>query len=81
MEGFQTIAGGISKGDQLRHTTLVSKRSGFALHGDVGGFKAGSERVESCGIGDFPAEDLRARLNGPVDKQALFAVVHTEGAH
>jgi hypothetical protein len=63
-----------SAGDRVRHTAPVGQRRGFALHGDAGGFEAGSERVESRGIGNFPAEDLSARLNCSVDEQALFAL-------
>src|SRR5262249_40068790 len=68
VEGFQTIAGRVNEGDQARHAALVSQRSGFAFHGDAGGFEAGGERVKCRGVGDFPAEDLGTRYEGPVDK-------------
>jgi hypothetical protein len=68
VEGFQAIAGGVDEGDQARHAALVSQRGEFTFHGDAGGFEAGGERVKCRGVGDFPAEDLGARYEGPVDK-------------
>src|SRR5262249_5136214 len=50
-------------------------------HGDSRGFKASRKPFEGSGIGDLPTEDLSARLDSSVDKQALFAIVHAEGTH
>jgi len=43
--------------------------------------RPGLKRVEGGAVGDLPSEDLGARLDGPVDEQALFAIVHAESAH